>query len=170
MGLAMAPFFNIVLAGVDDEETGSASGALTSVQQLGGAFGIAVLGTIFFALLPGAVADHVDGSAAELRTRAHHGRRAGRRPAGGRRRVARLPARPDDGEGPRRGAGELPYRRLRDGSGRRHRGVRRPSRCRAGFRDTTIRTTGVALVLLLLALGLSFLLPRHARPDTEGAH
>jgi MFS family permease len=32
MGLAMAPFFNIVLAGVDDEETGSASGALTSVQ------------------------------------------------------------------------------------------------------------------------------------------
>ena len=48
MGLAMAPFFNIVLAGVDDEETGSASGALTSVQQLGGAFGIAVLGTIFF--------------------------------------------------------------------------------------------------------------------------
>ncbi|WP_246613919.1 MFS transporter [Paractinoplanes bogorensis] len=52
MGLAMAPFFNIVLAGVDDEETGSASGALTSVQQLGGAFGIAVLGTIFFALVP----------------------------------------------------------------------------------------------------------------------
>lgn len=53
MGLAMAPFFNLVLAGVDDEETGSASGALTSVQQLGGAFGVAVLGTVFFALLPG---------------------------------------------------------------------------------------------------------------------
>ena len=59
MGLAMAPFFNIVLAGVDDEETGSASGALTSVQQLGGAFGIALLGTIFFGLLPGA-GDHMD--------------------------------------------------------------------------------------------------------------
>jgi EmrB/QacA subfamily drug resistance transporter len=53
MGLAMAPFFNIVLAGVDDDETGSASGALTSVQQLGGAFGIALLGTIFFNQLPG---------------------------------------------------------------------------------------------------------------------
>ena len=51
-----------------DEETGSASGAITSVQQLGGAFGIAVLGTIFFALLPGAVTHHVDTSAAELRT------------------------------------------------------------------------------------------------------
>src|SRR4051794_23740124 len=68
LGLAMAPFFNIVLAGVDDEETGSASGALTSVQQLGGAFGIAVLGTIFFALLPGQVTSNVDQSTAELRT------------------------------------------------------------------------------------------------------
>ncbi|AGL14076.1 MFS transporter [Actinoplanes sp. N902-109] len=48
MGLAMAPFFTLVLAGVDDEETGSASGALTSMQQLGGAFGIALLGTLFF--------------------------------------------------------------------------------------------------------------------------
>jgi MFS family permease len=48
MGLAMAPFFSIVLAGVDDEETGTASGGLTAIQQLGGAFGLAVLGTIFF--------------------------------------------------------------------------------------------------------------------------
>lgn len=48
MGLTMAPFFDIVLAGVDERESGSASGVLTSVQQLGGAFGIAVLGTTFF--------------------------------------------------------------------------------------------------------------------------
>ncbi|MCO8273420.1 MFS transporter [Actinoplanes sp. TRM 88003] len=88
MGLAMAPFFNIVLAGVDDEETGSAAGALTSVQQLGGAFGLAVLGTIFFALVP-----------------------------------------------------------------------------RQGFEDATIGTAGVAFALLALAFGLSFLLPRRARPD-----
>jgi Na+/melibiose symporter-like transporter len=67
MGLTMAPFFGIVLSGVSNEETGSASGALTSVQQLGGAFGIAVLGTIFFALLPGAVGHHVDTSADALR-------------------------------------------------------------------------------------------------------
>jgi EmrB/QacA subfamily drug resistance transporter len=51
MGLAMAPFFDIVLAGVEDHESGSASGVLTSVQQLGGAFGIAVLGTTFFHVL-----------------------------------------------------------------------------------------------------------------------
>jgi hypothetical protein len=53
MGLAMAPFFDIVLAGVEDHESGSASGVLTSVQQLGGAFGIAVLGTTFFHVLDG---------------------------------------------------------------------------------------------------------------------
>jgi hypothetical protein len=48
MGLMMAPFFNTVLAGVEARETGSASGALTSIQQLGGALGIAVLGTVLF--------------------------------------------------------------------------------------------------------------------------
>lgn len=54
MGLLMAPFFDIVLAGVEQHETGSASGTLTAIQQLGGAFGVALLGTIFFDLLPGA--------------------------------------------------------------------------------------------------------------------
>lgn len=48
MGLTMAPFFDIVLAGVEEHESGSAAGVMTSVQQLGGAFGIAVLGTVFF--------------------------------------------------------------------------------------------------------------------------
>ncbi|MFG2561888.1 MFS transporter [Streptomyces sp. NPDC048496] len=56
MGLTMAPFFNIVLAGVDAREAGSASGALTSVQQLGGAFGVAVLGTTFFHFLSASTA------------------------------------------------------------------------------------------------------------------
>jgi EmrB/QacA subfamily drug resistance transporter len=51
LGLTMAPFFDIVLAGVDERESGSASGALTSVQQLGGAFGVALLGTTFFHVL-----------------------------------------------------------------------------------------------------------------------
>ena len=56
MGLTMAPFFDIVLAGVDDKESGSASGVLTAVQQLGGAFGIAVLGTVFFNALTASTA------------------------------------------------------------------------------------------------------------------
>ncbi|SDM34566.1 drug resistance transporter, EmrB/QacA subfamily [Nonomuraea maritima] len=51
MGLVMAPFFDIVLAGVEPRESGSASGTLTAVQQLGGALGTAVLGTLLFHLL-----------------------------------------------------------------------------------------------------------------------
>ncbi|WP_324783377.1 MFS transporter [Streptomyces sp. H51] len=50
-GLAIAPFFDIVLSGVDEEETGSASGTLTSAQQVGNALGVSVLGTIFFSVL-----------------------------------------------------------------------------------------------------------------------
>jgi EmrB/QacA subfamily drug resistance transporter len=48
MGMTMAPFFDIVLAGVSPAESGSASGTLTAAQQVGGALGIAVLGTVFF--------------------------------------------------------------------------------------------------------------------------
>ncbi|MFD9125152.1 MFS transporter [Kitasatospora sp. NPDC059571] len=48
MGFVMAPFFDTVLASVEPHETGSASGTLTSVQQLGAALGTAILGTVFF--------------------------------------------------------------------------------------------------------------------------
>ena len=36
---------------MEEHETGSASGTLNAVQQLGGALGIAVLGTVFFHIL-----------------------------------------------------------------------------------------------------------------------
>jgi MFS family permease len=51
MGFVFGPFFNVVLAGVDEHEVGSASGTLTAIQQLGGSAGIAVLATIFFSYL-----------------------------------------------------------------------------------------------------------------------
>ncbi|MFI6077468.1 MFS transporter [Actinoplanes sp. NPDC051343] len=167
MGMAMAPFFNIVLAGVDDHETGSASGALTSVQQLGGAFGIAVLGTIFFALLPGAVTHHVDHSAIELRTvltatgvpaEAQPGVTAGLR--------ACLADRvsendPDVVPASCRGAGSAQNQDPKIGA-------YVTEQVQSGFRDTTIRTTSVTVLLLLLAFGLSFLLPRQARPEEDG--
>jgi EmrB/QacA subfamily drug resistance transporter len=51
MSMVMAPFFDIVLAGVEGHETGSASGVLNAIQQLGGAMGIAALGTLFFQVL-----------------------------------------------------------------------------------------------------------------------
>jgi EmrB/QacA subfamily drug resistance transporter len=49
MGLVTAPLFDIVLASVTEQETGSAAGVLNAVQQLAGALGVAVLGTVFFA-------------------------------------------------------------------------------------------------------------------------
>jgi EmrB/QacA subfamily drug resistance transporter len=47
-GLVVAPLFDIILAGVGDDEVGTASGTLTAVQQLGAATGVATLGTVFF--------------------------------------------------------------------------------------------------------------------------
>ncbi|MBC6459996.1 MFS transporter [Actinomadura sp. HBU206391] len=67
MSMVMAPFFDTVLAGVDAHETGTASGTLTAIQQLGGALGIAVLGTLFFGLLGGQVSGGADDTAPRLR-------------------------------------------------------------------------------------------------------
>ncbi|MEY9967134.1 EmrB/QacA subfamily drug resistance transporter [Streptacidiphilus sp. MAP12-16] len=53
MGLLMAPFFDIALAGVAEQESGSASGVLNAVQQLGGSIGVAALGTGFFSWAAG---------------------------------------------------------------------------------------------------------------------
>jgi EmrB/QacA subfamily drug resistance transporter len=50
MGAMLAPLFDFVLAGVNDDEVGSASGVLNAMQQMGGALGIAVIGTIFFSV------------------------------------------------------------------------------------------------------------------------
>jgi EmrB/QacA subfamily drug resistance transporter len=69
MGLAMAPMFDIILAGVEPKETGSAGGTLTAVQQLGGSLGIAILGTVFFSAVGGAVVERVDEAAPDLRSR-----------------------------------------------------------------------------------------------------
>jgi MFS family permease len=68
MGHAMAPMFDIILAGVEPRETGSAGGTLTAVQQLGGSLGIAILGTVFFSAVGGAVVDRVDEVAPDLRS------------------------------------------------------------------------------------------------------
>lgn len=51
IGLLIAPLFSIILAAVNDEEVGSASGVLNAIQQLGSAVGVAVIGTVFFSAL-----------------------------------------------------------------------------------------------------------------------
>jgi hypothetical protein len=42
------PMFDVVLAGVEPHQLGSASGLLESIQQLGMSIGIAVVGTVLF--------------------------------------------------------------------------------------------------------------------------
>ena len=51
MGLFIVPVFDTIIAAVSDAETGSASGALNALQQLGAAIGVAVLGSVFFSAL-----------------------------------------------------------------------------------------------------------------------
>jgi EmrB/QacA subfamily drug resistance transporter len=51
-GMVFAPLFDIILASIDDKAAGSASGVLTAMQQFGGAIGVAVIGTVFFQLIP----------------------------------------------------------------------------------------------------------------------
>jgi EmrB/QacA subfamily drug resistance transporter len=166
MGLAMAPFFSIVLAGVDDEETGSAAGALTSVQQLGGAFGLAVLGTVFFAMLPGQVSRQVDDSAERLRTvLTTAGVPADQQPAiaAGLRACLHDRAAEDDPDvvpASCAGAGAPPAQVQ----------AYAQDQVREGFHDTTVRISGVALLLLALSFGLTFLLPRKARPEGAAVH
>ncbi|MBO0514364.1 MFS transporter [Streptomyces beijiangensis] len=48
-GMVIAALFSFVLAAVDDDEIGSASGVLSAVQSIGGSIGVAVFGSVFFA-------------------------------------------------------------------------------------------------------------------------
>jgi EmrB/QacA subfamily drug resistance transporter len=51
MGMIFVPLYDIILTDVEPHETGSATGVLKSTDQLGMTLGVAVLGTVFFALL-----------------------------------------------------------------------------------------------------------------------
>ena len=51
MGLFIASLFNFVLTGINHHQAGSASGVLSTVQEVGAAVGIALIGVIFFNLL-----------------------------------------------------------------------------------------------------------------------
>ena len=51
VGMLVSTLFDFILASVTEAELGSASGVLNAGQQLGGAVGVAVMGTVFFAVL-----------------------------------------------------------------------------------------------------------------------
>ena len=53
LALLVIPLVNVVLAAVPAEVAGGASGLFSTAQQLGGALGVALLGTVFFGYLSG---------------------------------------------------------------------------------------------------------------------
>lgn len=67
MGLVVAPLADIILAGVDRRDAGSASGVINTAYQVGNALGIAILGSIFVSLLGSQVTPAVDHVAPQIR-------------------------------------------------------------------------------------------------------
>jgi EmrB/QacA subfamily drug resistance transporter len=51
LGCVVAPLVNVILAGIRGQDAGAASGVLSTVQQVGGAVGVALIGVVFFGLL-----------------------------------------------------------------------------------------------------------------------
>lgn len=58
-GLLMTPLLNTILSGIHESHAGSASGMLSTMQQVGGALGVALVGILFFGTL-----DHARGQGA----------------------------------------------------------------------------------------------------------
>lgn len=67
-GLVVAPTVDFVLAGVPENDAGSASGLLNTAQQLGIALGVALAGMFFFAQLDSGSAHAVDQVIPQVRT------------------------------------------------------------------------------------------------------
>lgn len=68
LGLFVAPLSNVVLAGISGRETGSASGVLSTLQQVGGALGVALIGVLLFGLLSSHAGAAAKGGTTALRT------------------------------------------------------------------------------------------------------
>jgi EmrB/QacA subfamily drug resistance transporter len=66
MGLCITPLTSIVMSNLPAEQSGAASGALSTMQQLGNALGVAITGVIFFGALQHGYARALELSLAEL--------------------------------------------------------------------------------------------------------
>src|SRR3984957_5180076 len=68
MGTVLAPLTDILLAGVDRQHAGSASGLVNTGIQLGASIGVALIGVIFFGLLGSQYGPAAAGAAPPLRS------------------------------------------------------------------------------------------------------
>jgi EmrB/QacA subfamily drug resistance transporter len=66
MGLCITPLTATVLAHADPQRAGAVTGALSTMQQVGNALGVAITGVIFFGLLPHGYSRAFEVSLAEL--------------------------------------------------------------------------------------------------------
>ncbi|HUA03290.1 MAG TPA: MFS transporter [Solirubrobacteraceae bacterium] len=66
MGLLLVPLTTTILSSVETHHAGGASGAVTTVQNVGGALGVAITGVIFFGALHGGYAHALELSLIEL--------------------------------------------------------------------------------------------------------
>ncbi|MER5478855.1 MFS transporter [Streptomyces sp. NPDC002734] len=167
MGLAMSSLYFTVNTTAQPHESGSASGTFTAVQQLSGALGVAVIGTVFFGVLGGQVAARAADQAPHLRTQLAA---AGISPAGQEQITAVL----RDCERDRavaEDAADLPpscgrLRTALEGTPAAAAAVDRAGAQAAqrGFADSFERVLAVLAGLLALAFAVAFALPR-ARPS-----
>jgi len=68
MGLGITPLATIILFGMKPEQAGAASGALTTMQNIGNALGVAVIGVVFYGALGGGIAHAFELSLGALAT------------------------------------------------------------------------------------------------------
>jgi MFS family permease len=68
-GTVVAPMIDLILTGVPVGDAGSASGLLSTIQQIGMALGVALVGVVFFALLAGGSGRGVDTVTPDVRHR-----------------------------------------------------------------------------------------------------
>ena len=66
LGLGAPILVNVVLAGVPGRQAGAAGGALSTVNQIGGAIGNAILATVFFNALPSTAPSGAPGTHAQV--------------------------------------------------------------------------------------------------------
>jgi EmrB/QacA subfamily drug resistance transporter len=66
MGLVLVPLTTTILSSVDTRYAGGASGAVTTMQNVGGALGVAITGVIFFGAVHGGYGHALELSLAEL--------------------------------------------------------------------------------------------------------
>ena len=77
MGCVVAPIYPFILAEVPIKDAGSASGVVNTMQQIGGAIGVAVIGVIFFGLIGDQAQVSVESVRDELTADLSRDRRAG---------------------------------------------------------------------------------------------